>query len=497
MPCSKPADTPTRSPSWTWATLTASSWWTTRRASTWPRVGAVIEQHPLFPNRVNVEFIRVEADGSVRMRVWERGVGETQACGTGATAVGAALVRLGLATSPVLVHLLGGDLIIEVVNEGGVGMDGPAGGRGGRRRGSCAAGLHDRAGRGGLHGRTLQRTCCAGWDGRAAGADGARPSATDHRRLQQGGDRAILPADGQPGPLSLRGDGAEDRREAQERGGCHQPGHRRPRSAHAGLHRRGDAAPGGRLRQPPLPEQLGTAGVRRGGGRRSTSAGSGWIWIPTKEFFPLLGAKEGLAHICWAMLDAGDLALVPDPGYPVYAGGSIMVGAEVRYLRLQPENGFLPDLDEISEEEARRAKVLFIGYPNNPTAAVVEDDFFERVVAFAKKYDVAVVHDNAYSELTYDGYVAPSFLAVPGRQGRGRGVLQLLEALQHDRLAHRLRASATTRSSPICGGSRPTWTRACSTPCSARRPSSSTAPGTSCTRCARSTAAAATCWPRL
>ena len=140
---------------------------------------------------------------------------------------------------------------------------------------------------------------------------------------------------------------------------------------------------------------------------------------PTKEFFPTLGSKEGLAHVCWTLLDAGDLALVPDPGYPVYSGGSIMVGAEVRYLRLRPERGFLPDLDAISEADARRAKVLFIGYPNNPTSAVVEDDFFERVVAFAKKYDVAVVHDNAYSELTYDGYVAPSFLAVPGAKEVG------------------------------------------------------------------------------
>ncbi|MGI5939524.1 MAG: LL-diaminopimelate aminotransferase [Thermoleophilia bacterium] len=140
---------------------------------------------------------------------------------------------------------------------------------------------------------------------------------------------------------------------------------------------------------------------------------------PTKEFFPLLGAKEGLAHICWAMLDPGDLALVPDPGYPVYAGGSLIAGADVRYLRLSPEKGFLPDLDAISDEDARRAKVLFIGYPNNPTAAVIEDDFFERVVAFAKKYDIAVVHDNAYSELTYDGYVAPSFLSVPGAKDVG------------------------------------------------------------------------------
>ena len=140
---------------------------------------------------------------------------------------------------------------------------------------------------------------------------------------------------------------------------------------------------------------------------------------PKREFMALLGAKEGLAHICFAMLDPGDLALVPDPGYPVYAGGSILAGSDVRYLPLRPETGFLPDLDAVSEEDARRAKVLFIGYPNNPTGAVVEDDFFARVVAFAKKYDIAVIHDNAYSELTYDGYVAPSFLATPGAKDVG------------------------------------------------------------------------------
>lgn len=140
---------------------------------------------------------------------------------------------------------------------------------------------------------------------------------------------------------------------------------------------------------------------------------------PKREFMALLGAKEGLAHICFSMLDPGDLALVPDPGYPVYAGASILAGADVRYLPLRPENGFLPDLDAVSEEDARRAKVLFIGYPNNPTGAVVEDDFFTRVVAFAKKHDIAVVHDNAYSELTYDGYVAPSFLATPGAKDVG------------------------------------------------------------------------------
>ena len=96
-----------------------------------------------------------------------------------------------------------------------------------------------------------------------------------------------------------------------------------------------------------------------------------------------------------------------------------MVGADIKYLNLAPEMGFLPDLDQVSEEDARRAKILFLCYPNNPTAAIVEEGFFERVVAFAKKYEVVVVHDNAYSELTYDGYVAPSFLSAPGAKDVG------------------------------------------------------------------------------
>jgi LL-diaminopimelate aminotransferase len=140
---------------------------------------------------------------------------------------------------------------------------------------------------------------------------------------------------------------------------------------------------------------------------------------PETEFFPLLGSKEGLAHICWSTLDPGDLSLVPDPGYPVYGGSTLLAGADVKYLPLRPENNFQPDLTSISEKEARRAKLLFISYPNNPTSAVIEDDFFERVVEFATKWDIAVVHDNAYSELTFDGYVAPSFLAVPGAKDIG------------------------------------------------------------------------------
>ncbi len=140
---------------------------------------------------------------------------------------------------------------------------------------------------------------------------------------------------------------------------------------------------------------------------------------PGNEFFPLLGSKEGLAHVCWAVLDPGDLALVPDPGYPVYAGSSILAGADVHLMPLLPENGFLPDLDAIPEDVARKAKLMFISYPNNPTAAVADLGFFRWVVDFAKTYDIAVVHDNAYSELTFDGYVAPSFLEVEGAKEVG------------------------------------------------------------------------------
>ncbi len=140
---------------------------------------------------------------------------------------------------------------------------------------------------------------------------------------------------------------------------------------------------------------------------------------PKDEFFPLLGSKEGLAHICWSTLDAGDVVLVPDPGYPVYAAASLMTGAQVVLMPLLAENEFLPDLDAIAPDVAARAKLMFISYPNNPTAAVVEGDFFKRVVEFAKRYDIAVVHDNAYCELVFDGYEAPSFLATPGAMDVG------------------------------------------------------------------------------
>ena len=135
---------------------------------------------------------------------------------------------------------------------------------------------------------------------------------------------------------------------------------------------------------------------------------------PDREVLPLLGGKEGVAHVCWSMLDPGDVCLAADPGYPVYTSGAILAGAEPVLMPLTAEHRFQPDLAGIPRAVSDRANLLFCNYPNNPTGAVIEDDFFERLVAFGRDRGVPIVHDNAYSEITFDGYVAPSFLATPG-----------------------------------------------------------------------------------
>ena len=145
---------------------------------------------------------------------------------------------------------------------------------------------------------------------------------------------------------------------------------------------------------------------------------------PETEVVPLLGAKEGLAHLALAQLDPGDVALVADPGYPVYVGGPLIAGAEPYGLPLLPERAFQPDLGAVPAAVRDRANLLILGYPNNPTGAVVEDDLFERLVA----YGVPVCHDNAYSEITFDGYVAPSFLQTPGAREAGIELLSLSKA---------------------------------------------------------------------
>jgi LL-diaminopimelate aminotransferase len=140
---------------------------------------------------------------------------------------------------------------------------------------------------------------------------------------------------------------------------------------------------------------------------------------PDTEVLPTIGSKEGIAHIAWCYIDPGDIALIPDPGYPVYSVGTMLAGGTSHYMPLKRETGFLPDLDAIPEEIARRAKLLWINYPNNPTAAVAGLDFFEKVVAFAKKHDIAVCHDGPYSEVAYDGYRPVSFLQAKGAMDVG------------------------------------------------------------------------------
>ena len=149
---------------------------------------------------------------------------------------------------------------------------------------------------------------------------------------------------------------------------------------------------------------------------------------PDTEVMPALGAKECIFNLNLAYLDPGDAALAADPGYPVYTGGPLLVGAEAVVMPLVEELGFLPDLDAVAEQDRRRAKLLFVNYPNNPTGAVAPDGFFERLVDFAREADVLVVHDNAYSETTYDGYRAPSFLATPGAREVGVEVFSLSKA---------------------------------------------------------------------
>ncbi len=140
---------------------------------------------------------------------------------------------------------------------------------------------------------------------------------------------------------------------------------------------------------------------------------------PSKEVLPLIGSKEGIGHISFCLLDPGDIALVPDPGYPVYSISSLLAGAEVFYLPLKEENSYLPKLNDIPKNILKKAKVLWICYPNNPTGAVAELDFFKNVVDFANKYGIAVCHDAPYSEVAYDGYRPHSFLEVSGAKEVG------------------------------------------------------------------------------
>ena len=135
---------------------------------------------------------------------------------------------------------------------------------------------------------------------------------------------------------------------------------------------------------------------------------------PDKETLPLIGAKEGIGHAALCFIEPGDIALVPDPGYPVYSVGTWFAGGECHWMPLLEENGWMPDLDAISDDVADKAKVIWLNYPNNPTGAIADAGYFAKVVDFAKAHDIAVMHDASYSEVAFDGYRPISFLETPG-----------------------------------------------------------------------------------
>ncbi|PLT30063.1 aminotransferase class I/II-fold pyridoxal phosphate-dependent enzyme [Peribacillus deserti] len=140
---------------------------------------------------------------------------------------------------------------------------------------------------------------------------------------------------------------------------------------------------------------------------------------PGTEICSLLGSQEGLAHISLSIVDEGDLVLVPDPSYPAFLHGPLLAGAELYYMPQRKENGHVICLDDIPEEVAAKAKLMLVSYPNNPTAATAPDSFYEELVAFARKYNIIVLHDNAYSELVYEGEKGKSFLSFPGAKDVG------------------------------------------------------------------------------
>ena len=138
------------------------------------------------------------------------------------------------------------------------------------------------------------------------------------------------------------------------------------------------------------------------------------VTLETNEIMSLIGAKEGIAHMVSAWVDPGDVVLCPSPGYPVYSNYTLLCHGVPHTVPLLAKNDFLPDLDAIPAEAAKKAKLFFLNYPNNPTGAVAPESFIKEAVAFCREHDIVLCHDNAYSEMTFDGYRAPSFLSVAG-----------------------------------------------------------------------------------
>jgi LL-diaminopimelate aminotransferase len=135
---------------------------------------------------------------------------------------------------------------------------------------------------------------------------------------------------------------------------------------------------------------------------------------PKTEVLALIGSKEGIAHIHTAFVNPGDYVLAPSIGYPVYSGGATLMHANTHFLRMRAETGWLAELADVPHDVLSRARILFLGYPNNPTGAVATPEYFDEAIAFCKEHDLLLVHDNAYSEISFDGYVAPSILERPG-----------------------------------------------------------------------------------
>ena len=185
---------------------------------------------------------------------------------------------------------------------------------------------------------------------------------------------------------------------------------------------------------------------------------------PDTEIIPALGAKECVFNLNLAFLDPDSVALAADPGYPVYTGGPLLAGAEAVLMPLVPELGFAPDLDAIGVDVAQRARLLYLNYPNNPTGAVVPEGLFERAVEFGRQHDVLIVHDASYTETTFDGYVAPSFLETPGAKEVGVEVFSLSKGWNMtgwrtaaivgnaEAVAHLLEAQDQHRLGPVRGG---------------------------------------------
>lgn len=139
---------------------------------------------------------------------------------------------------------------------------------------------------------------------------------------------------------------------------------------------------------------------------------------PKREIVSLMGSQDGLAHLSLAVTDPGDTVLIPDPGYPIYSASLVLAGIKPYLMPLRQENQFLPDFDDIPEEVARQSKYILCNYPSNPSAAVADLVFFEKLVAFAQRYDLLIIHDLAYSEMAFDGFTPPSILQVSGAKER-------------------------------------------------------------------------------